>query len=386
MAHIAEFAVEGLAGRTATYSQRLDRHLNVFFGLNGSGKTSLLKILNSAMSKDATSLETVPFKRAVVTVHSLNADKDYTYTYDKDKEPEPEEKEGDSKQSQLFEDPDTVTYRRTLRHLRARNVRTWTVEPKEVSEAGTKRWAHSYLPIQRLYTFMSEPTTEEELEESFAKLVNQIWSSYSADVLGQVRKAQEKCIADILKALLTGQSSFSREVQELDAPAVYSRVSRFMERQGSKAILGDAQTFQHNYQSNPQLRSVVTDINSVELEIQSAMAPRDKLRSLVESMFTGNKRVVFNDATIEIIGNDDKQIGLARLSSGEKQLIRILVEALRAERNSLILDEPEISMHIDWQQNLIRAIRQLNPQLQLIVATHSPEIMAEIDDKNIFRL
>jgi recombinational DNA repair ATPase RecF len=51
MAHITEFTVEGLAGRAEPYSHQLDRHVNVFFGLNGSGKTSLLKLLHAAMSK-----------------------------------------------------------------------------------------------------------------------------------------------------------------------------------------------------------------------------------------------------------------------------------------------------------------------------------------------
>ena len=51
MAHITEFAITGLAGRTDVYSGRFNRDVNIFFGLNGSGKTSLLKILHSAMSR-----------------------------------------------------------------------------------------------------------------------------------------------------------------------------------------------------------------------------------------------------------------------------------------------------------------------------------------------
>ena len=40
-------------------------------------------------------------------------------------------------------------------------------------------------------------------------------------------------------------------------------------------------------------------------------------------------------------------------------------------------DEPEISLHIEWQRKLIRVIRQLNPNMQLIIATHSPSILFE---------
>jgi predicted ATP-binding protein involved in virulence len=43
-------------------------------------------------------------------------------------------------------------------------------------------------------------------------------------------------------------------------------------------------------------------------------------------------------------------------------------------------------MHIDWQRQLAAVMRQLNPNAQLILAIHSPEIMANIDDEKVFRL
>jgi predicted ATP-dependent endonuclease of OLD family len=54
--------------------------------------------------------------------------------------------------------------------------------------------------------------------------------------------------------------------------------------------------------------------------------------------------------------------------------------------HSLIVDEPELSMHIDWQKKLLWTLHGLNPKIQQIMATHSPEIMAEIPDDRIFRL
>jgi predicted ATPase len=266
----------------------------------------------------------------------------------------------------------------------------WSIEPDDAERIGA--WSHEYLPIARLYMterasrLRPERITEETLEESFAELINQLWSAYSAEVLGTVQRAQAKGLADILIAILSGRSSYEHDTEQLEPFDVYTRVSRFLERQGSKAMLGDARVFQENYKSNPQLRSVAADISSVELQIQKAMAPRDKLQSLIQQMFSGNKTVSFTDSAIDIRGSKNEKIGLAHLSSGEKQLIRIFVDTLRVGRSSLILDEPEISMHVDWQRQLIAAMRQLNPDAQLIAATHSPEIMAEVDDKNIFRL
>ena len=43
-------------------------------------------------------------------------------------------------------------------------------------------------------------------------------------------------------------------------------------------------------------------------------------------------------------------------------------------------------MHIDWQHKLLSSLQQLNPSMQLIAATHSPEIMADLPDDKIFRI
>ena len=80
MSHIVKFTIEGLAGRRETLSMTMDRHINVIFGLNGCGKTSLLKILHSAMSNDATMLARVPFSAASVSIYSLNWQKTFRRT------------------------------------------------------------------------------------------------------------------------------------------------------------------------------------------------------------------------------------------------------------------------------------------------------------------
>jgi predicted ATP-dependent endonuclease of OLD family len=43
----------------------------------------------------------------------------------------------------------------------------------------------------------------------------------------------------------------------------------------------------------------------------------------------------------------------------------------------LMMDEPEISMHISWQYKLIDMILQLNPNVQIILTTHSPMIFSD---------
>lgn len=75
------------------------------------------------------------------------------------------------------------------------------------------------------------------------------------------------------------------------------------------------------------------------------------------------------------------------LSSGEKQLLILLTQTLLQENAPYIFiaDEPELSLHIEWQKYIIGAINELNPNAQVIVATHSPEIAGQWA-KNIIRM
>ncbi len=97
--------------------------------------------------------------------------------------------------------------------------------------------------------------------------------------------------------------------------------------------------------------------------------------------FIKNKEFIFDSGDL-LISNQQGPISYSRLSSGEKQLLIILTEALLQNENPHIYlaDEPEISLHIEWQRMVIPAIRKLNPNAQVIAATHSPEVAANYGD------
>lgn len=67
------------------------------------------------------------------------------------------------------------------------------------------------------------------------------------------------------------------------------------------------------------------------------------------------------------------------LSSGEKQMLIILLTALTEDMQPYVIfmDEPEISLHFDWQKRLISLIRALNPNAQIILTTHSPAVIMD---------
>ncbi|APU95084.1 hypothetical protein BV902_01030 [Sphingobacterium sp. B29] len=100
-------------------------------------------------------------------------------------------------------------------------------------------------------------------------------------------------------------------------------------------------------------------------------------KSYVKDFFYGKKLdEEKNDISFVLISNN-KKLDIYSLSSGEKQLLLILLVFLLQDRKPSVvfLDEPEISLHFDWQKRLIEVMRSLNPNAQLIIATHSPAMV-----------
>ena len=82
---------------------------------------------------------------------------------------------------------------------------------------------------------------------------------------------------------------------------------------------------------------------------------------------------------LKVLTDDNKKLSIFELSSGEKQMLLILLTVLCQDEQPsvLLLDEPEMSLHYSWQYELIKIIRTLNPNCQVIIATHSSSIFAK---------
>ena len=92
-----------------------------------------------------------------------------------------------------------------------------------------------------------------------------------------------------------------------------------------------------------------------------------------------NKTVDTTQSKLQFKLGEDLLESNKRLSAGEKQFLIVMLTVLmqRKEESILIMDEPEISMHLDWQRTLIENIQTLNPNCQIIIATHSPGVIMD---------
>lgn len=137
-----------------------------------------------------------------------------------------------------------------------------------------------------------------------------------------------------------------------------------------------------DYQLNISKRKdeIVEKSQDVKNDIAKIRYPQNRFWEMIDTLFhaTG-KKVDRKKNEISFLTIDEKELSAYQLSSGEKQLIIILLTVLIQDNNYgiLLMDEPEVSLHIDWQKKLIGFIRELNPNLQLIIATHSPAIIME---------
>lgn len=113
------------------------------------------------------------------------------------------------------------------------------------------------------------------------------------------------------------------------------------------------------------------------LQAQQLAAPKALFQDLIDDLFkdTG-KTIVRTENEIRFTQLGEMLVPY-QLSSGEKQMLAILLTVLVEDQQNYVLfmDEPEVSMHIEWQQRLINLILQLNPNVQIILTTHSPAVV-----------
>ena len=137
-----------------------------------------------------------------------------------------------------------------------------------------------------------------------------------------------------------------------------------------------------NYQLNIGKRVLeIVSKNGVDAhnEVLLIKKQQERLIEIIDSLFIyTNKKVDIESNELNFLCGEDK-LTPYQLSSGEKQILVILLKVLVQDNKPSILfmDEPEVSLHIDWQRKLIQYIRELNPNVQIILATHSPGIILE---------
>lgn len=116
---------------------------------------------------------------------------------------------------------------------------------------------------------------------------------------------------------------------------------------------------------------------------------RNLFLGIVQKAFSQtDKAIVDNKSRIAFQLKDGTLIHSDSLSSGEKQFLIIMMTVLleKGEEFILMMDEPEISMHYEWQSKLIENILKLNPNCQIILSTHSPALIMDGWEQSVMNM
>lgn len=112
-------------------------------------------------------------------------------------------------------------------------------------------------------------------------------------------------------------------------------------------------------------------------DAQKLSEPKKKFQDIMDSLFADTgKKIIRTDNEISFTQIGEK-LAPYQLSSGEKQILAILLTVLVEDQKPymLFMDEPEVSLHVEWQKQLIDLILELNPNVQIILTTHSPAVI-----------
>lgn len=133
-----------------------------------------------------------------------------------------------------------------------------------------------------------------------------------------------------------------------------------------------------------EILEVIDDYNE---KTEKMYSPINNFLQVMNSFFVDSKKKVEVDTVgrLFITRTDGKKCNIDILSSGERQLLVLIANVMLNKYTNIsrviIIDEPEISLHLKWQEKFSETILAINPETQFILATHSPDIVGEMTDK-----
>lgn len=408
MYKIEEVTIDGFWNEFEVHALFKD-DVNIVIGKNGSGKTTFMNILHAVLSVDMDALYENDFQLTTIKLHdgkavrTISAEK-----HDQETSPFPSVVYRISTKKFMLpivgaEDRSLPLSIRRRAHEEARNIRdelgrlvrlaslsVYRMENDIDPEVGGRSSRRASSPVDMRLTMLMQHLTHYQLELS--NQAREVSSKLQRDVLISLlyrreqsksapyslnfdeNKERQRLIAAYAQLGVSG-SDITKRIHDhtVAISEAVAKIKSFTENDDlTKLDFGPLD-------ARSRTGGIIDMSLSAEEKTKAIFAPMaDFVGALKE--FIPEKEFSFDGGDLQINRNE---IPIARLSSGEKQLLILFIEALLQRHNPYVFlaDEPELSLHISWQRKIIAAIRKLNPLAQVIVATHSPEIAGGFPDK-----
>jgi predicted ATP-dependent endonuclease of OLD family len=401
-----------------TVSLQFREDLNFLIGPNGSGKTTIINLVSAVLRADIPSLYAIQFDTIVVRLKTIATNKkpiikvekfvdqlmgsfelrytirektsekgvtygvkgpyderiyrDYKYERDRHYREEGAQLSGILAE---FVEVNWLSIHRTTLDTDRRYKRE---EPFESSvDRKLQEISTAFSNYFSLLSSRAEAESKNFQEHVFLSLLDQ--KHTTGDVFREAVTEEEdkSTVVGVLKDLGVSNTKATRRVN-----SHYSRMKEAKKRWEDKdRRLDDAITFSDTL----RIGDLITEWRKFREKRQAIFKPRIQFEEIINGLFSG-KSVHFDERNaprVHLESGEDVNINV--LSSGEKQLFILLGEALLQEEKAVVFisDEPELSLHVNWQNALFENVRRLNGSCQIISATHSPDIVGAFQDRVI---
>ena len=421
---IKTFTVRDLWGRK-NYALKFQDDVNVIIGPNASGKTTLINILFDSLSGNFARLCRTYFSEVVVELKEFDGKKRLTLRMLRG-EDELTISIGNENHAipiapflQFGDEFDYAEMHTEYMHRRHR----LGIDIREIKKQLRNLVPSVWLPVSRRLPIAEEESLErkrlhrkplESVDECLAELteaLQQYRFGLNTELSELRREFQRHALENLLfdkqhdQALLNPESFVPPSEEDKRALLKAFNDVGLIDR-GVESRIDE-----HFSAANEASEKLKTDTDRIDLKtlfiiplinrtrtiVRFAQELEDQRGNLFAALHTYEKTVnsFLNEKSIQVsdrgelvISPEDQEgrpIDWRHLSSGEKQILILLTQALLSESRPTvyIADEPELSLHVDWQEKLLKALTQLAGTCQFIVATHSPDIVAGFGDKVI---
>lgn len=403
---IKSFKVEGLHGGHNTIHLKFQDDLNILSGRNGSGKTTILKLIWYFISGNLDkAIAEINFSSATIETDEYNL----TVTLDYNNKDEPfsleltmnglnflknfkDNKEiteiikssNDSRSWFLTQYIGQSLFMPTFRMIEG----GFTTEKYDIKHDVIKQY---YLNTNNDNNYDSIEKSLNRLSENLSKVKHQFITNISAK---DIDIFLVKKYAEIMKKANNIQierlNLYTKNIT-LDIDLNSNTLNKeYNEKPNDSEIKSLIKDLEEEYLKvmHPleQIKeSILNFIPYYDMEFDSRiyfLLDKDKLEPAIKKDQTITKTLIdYMERKKENLRNNGLTIN--NLSAGEKQLITFIAYNTFCDNTIFFIDEPELSLHIDWQSKLFSLLKEQNKTNQFIISTHSPFIYSIFPDKEI---
>ncbi len=373
---IRKLEVEGLNNRVDG-AWEFNEDLNVITGRNGSGKTTLLKLvwylisgnIGQAISEilfQSVSIETDSFSLSLAIISPDAGKFEFAITNQSSMSGgftiplSLDDFQRFSKPHRLF----TRVWNRSLFFPSFRRIEggfdylskhTAVDDLKWILAADDLKWRSADESMHMLQKAMSQLSSELSVYGE-----HQLIAAISTHDIGEL--LTEK-YADVLKKTDEPYEELLKEITQL-----------------SKEITQKISETKSLDDTVPILAGIQKRVEEVNKEREASLKPFSVLGERIRDILQYKGIRVTEKITL---GEEDGAIASDKLSAGEKQLLSFWCYNTFSENAAIFIDEPELSLHVDWQRTLLPTLLEQETGNQFFVATHSPFIYGKYPEKEI---